>query len=158
MIVEDIPSGYTESGRFPQIEVDASGNLHLAYLARGNTQGQGAIRYATGTFGNLTVQEVDVIDDIQVDENFDFTAGMHGARNIVDIELDSNGRPVLAYQSRSVTYIARGNGSGFDIEELPASSAVELRQQVSFSLDRTDRIHLTYWLNGQPGQVCYARG
>ncbi|MCZ6915326.1 MAG: hypothetical protein O7I93_00995 [Gemmatimonadetes bacterium] len=120
MIVEGIPSGYTESGRFPQLEFDAAGNLHLAYLARAGTAGRGAIRYATGTFGNLTVQEVDVIDDIQVD----LPGGKLGARNIVDIELDSNGRPVLVYQSRSVTYIARSNGSGFDIEELPASSYV----------------------------------
>jgi hypothetical protein len=153
-IVEAIPAGYTESGRFPQMEIDASGNFHLAYLAQGSTSGQGAVRYATGTFGNLTVQEVDVIDDIQVDA----PGGKLGARNIVDIELDSGGRPVLAYQSRSVTYIARSNGGGFDIEELPASSDVTLRQQVSFSLDGNDRVHLTYWLDGQPGQVCYARG
>lgn len=152
-IVESVPAGYTESGRFPQMEIDAAGNLHLAYLARGTTSGQGAIRYATGTFGSLTVQEVGLIDDIQVDA----PGGKLGARNIVDLELDSAGRPVLVYQSRSVTYIARTGGGGFDIETLPASIDVTLRQQVSFSLDGMDRIHLTYWLDGQPGQVCYAR-
>ena len=153
MIVEAIPAGYTESGRFPQMEIDASGTLHLAYLAQGATQRQGAIRYATGVFGNMTVQEVDVIGDLQVDG----PGGKLGARNIVDIELDTGSNPVLAYQSRSVTYIARSNGAGFAIEELPAAADVTLRQQVSLALDQTDRMHLTYWLDGQPGQVCYAR-
>jgi hypothetical protein len=159
-VVEPVPSIYRESGRFPQIKVDESNNLYLAYLARSTTPNEGAIRYASGTFGNLTVQEVAMVSDIQVDDMFDFTElGMHGARNIVDLDLDSSGDPVLAYQSRSVTYIARWNGSGFDIEQLPVADGEELRQEVSMELDGADRIHLSFWIESAtgPGQICYAR-
>ena len=138
--------GELEVGRFPHFLIDDAGVLHVAYLTR-NSASEGTIRYATGAFGVLTVSDVAPISDIQID------TGTDGARNIVGIDFLSDDTPIVIYQSRSVTTVARGNGGGFDLETIPAEAGVRLRQQVSFEIDSTDRVHMTYWQNS--GQVCY---
>lgn len=139
-----------EAGRFPHLEVGSDGEtLHLVYLARG-TPSSGVIRYATGTFGNLVVQDVAAIDDIQIGSTL-------GARNIVTLGLTSSEAPVIAFQSQSQTTVARWTGGSFQLEELAAPDGVLLRQLVSMAIDASDRIHLAYWQSDMPGRVCYGR-
>lgn len=141
-------NGELESGRFPQLVIDDAGGLHVAYLARTSTSA-GSIRYASGGFGALTVRDVAPINNIQIGPS----TSTDGARSIVDIDLLSDDTPVVVYQSRSVTTVARGNGTGFDLEAIPAVAGVRLRQQVSMEIDSADRIHMTYWQDA--GMVCY---
>ncbi len=139
-----------EAGRFPHLIVgDDGATLHLVYLARAS-QTSGVIRYATGPFGNLTIQDVAPIDDIQIGMGLE-------ARNIVNVGLMSDGSPVVAFQSKSKTSIARWVSGTFDLEVLAAAEGVRLRQQVSLAIDGNDRIHLTFWQGDSPGQVCYGR-
>ncbi len=139
-----------EAGRFPHLIVgDDGATLHLVYLARA-TPTTGVIRYATGPFGNLTIQDVAPIDDIQIGMGLE-------ARNIVNVDLMSDGSPVIVFQSKSKTSIARWVAGAFDLEVLQAADGVRLRQQVSMAVDGDDRIHLTFWQGDFPGQVCYGR-
>lgn len=139
-----------EAGRFPHLIVGEDGaTLHLVYLARASST-SGVIRYATGLFGNLTIQDVAPIDDIQIGMGLE-------ARNIVNVGLMSDGSPVIAFQSKSKTSIARWAAGAFDLEVLPAAEGVRLRQQVSMAVDGDDRIHLAFWQGDFPGQVCYGR-
>ena len=104
----------------------------------------------TGPFGNLTIQDVATIDDIQIGMGLD-------ARNIVNVGLMSDGLPVIACQSKSKTSIARWEAGVFDLEVLVAADGVRLRQQVSMAVDDADRVHLAFWQGEGAGQVCYGR-
>ncbi len=69
------PKGdHVEVGRFPDMEVDPDGNtLHLVYLALGGAGGD-VVRYAKGTPGLFTFQDLATIEDFEI--------GFSGARDL----------------------------------------------------------------------------
>ena len=144
------PKGdHVEVGRFPDMEVDPDGNtLHLVYLALGGAGGD-VVRYAKGTPGLFTFQDLATIEDFEI--------GFSGARDLATLDLDPSGVPVVAIQTRSELTLMRVLPEGTEtVASFEAPQGAVFAQQTEIVVDDSGRTHVTWWQSGEsPGTVCY---
>ncbi len=134
-----------ESGRFPKLAM-VGDTVHMVFLAR-DTESSGTIRYASGTFDNLSVRDVAPIDNIEI--------GFSGARDIATLAVADDGRVAVAYQSKRSTFLALIDDAGIDTEEVSTDVGNGLGQQTSIAIG-ADKVHLVIWQSGgTPGTVRY---
>lgn len=143
--------GRSEVGRFPDMEVDPDGNtLHLVYLAV-DASGGGIIRYATGTPGAFEFQDLISVTD--------FSIGFGGVRDIATLDLNENGEPIVAIQTRSdMTVLRVGTQEVETLAQFQAESGIQFMQQTEVVVDGSGQVHLIWWQSGEsPGTVCHGR-
>ncbi len=144
-----------DTGRFPSMIVDESGNVHIAYY-HAITFDSGSIRYAHRSNNGWTFTEVDTLTNVRI--------GSTGARRIVALELADDGQIHLAYADRySVKYAVGtpGNWSIETVSDFPPSGQATFGQQVDLARCAGDgSIHIVFHelgAFGAVGDVVYAR-
>lgn len=129
------------TGRFARAVIDASGQFHVAYLDEFSAGiGSRRLRYAAGTAGSWTIEEVPGVGINSGDSVFD------------SIAVDSGGVPYIALrdcsQNGGVMVYRRGNGTW--TSEIAASGggctsgAGPDANLVSLVIDSTDQPHVLY--------------
>lgn len=154
-LVEDKGSSF-DVGFFPQMRLAADGTtIHLVYLVR-NSIDAGLVRYATGTYGDLSLYDVSLLDDLPVG------MALGTARNPASIALDAAGVPIVAYENGTQLRVARidlaaGTVQRNDTEEAPPG--VTLGRQTAVEVGADGTLHLTHWRDdgAVPGTVRYGR-
>ncbi len=122
------------------MEVDAMGEIHLAFYSRLNDTV--TVNYTTDAGGSWPVEKV-----------FQFNP-LWGAPGNICIDLDSSNRPHIVFNNRSYAiwpdevdnvntmHYATQNSSGWSVSTI--SSSFRVGQPVDFALDTEDKAHLLY--------------
>jgi hypothetical protein len=88
--------------------------------------------------------------------------GFIGARNATQLQLDSNGNPIVAYSGSDYFRIARQDGSSWAVQTVVEKAKFPLGQQTSFRLAPDGATHVSYFdvadTNPLIGQIHYGKG
>ena len=145
--------GDGDTGKFASIAIDADDNPRISHYAQKSPNG-GEVRYSTFDGSGWSTSAVGEIDGVDI--------GFIGARNLTQLQLDGQGRPVVAYSGSDVLRIARLEGSEWTVQTVVERSNRPLGQQTSFRLAADGTAHVAYFdvekTNPLGGTVHYAKG
>ncbi|MFK7846085.1 MAG: T9SS type A sorting domain-containing protein [Rhodothermales bacterium] len=143
-----------ETGRFPSMQLDDAGNLHIVYYQTIAPRA-GIVRYAKQSNGAWTFSTVDTLKNVQL--------GSLGARRIVELEIENDNLMHIAYTDRSVVKYAKGIPGNWTYETVldETDSGLELGQMVDMAQCANDGLmHMVYYISDQSiskGEVRYLR-
>ena len=124
-----------DTGKFSSLAFDALGQPHISYFAE-ESESSGTIRYAFRVDSVWQIEDVDIVTDVK--------QGGTGARHLTWLEIDSQGRPHIAYNDRSQLKYAFRNEEGWQIEVVSEAGEKPFGQLVVMDLDDQDQPHLVY--------------
>jgi hypothetical protein len=139
-------------GRFASMVIDSAGATHISYY-RDIGGGSGLVEYARRDDDGWTFSTIEKIDNVSP----------NAARNLTSLDLDSRGRPHVAYSTKTVVRYAYYDGSSWVRETVTdvEGTGVQLGQLTSLKLDNTQTAHVAYYALAGGGLVAsearYAR-
>jgi len=139
-------------GRFPVLALDNADRPHAAWIdidSNDKTQTHGFVRYGVLDNGKWQIETIDTLDHIEL--------GFSGARKLVSLELDSQGRARVAYGDRQVLkYAERDENAKWNRTTVLQSDKDLYNGQVVLRLDAVDDAPaIAFWQpdNAQGGVV-----
>jgi len=126
------------TGLFSEIAIDDAGGQHISYLEQtGETTGTVHYAFRPDAGSPWQLEELDTLDAMFY--------GFTGARNITSIDVDSQGRPWVAYSDEAVMRLAQRLDDGWQGETVAESApGSPFGQILSLELDDTDAPHIVY--------------
>lgn len=145
--------GDGDTGKYASIALDADDNPRMSHYAQNSPNG-GEVRYSVFDGSEWSTSTVGEIDGVDI--------GFIGARNLTQLQLDGEGRPVVAYSGSDLLRIARLEGSEWTVQTVVERGGRPLGQQTSFRMAADGTAHIAYFdvesTNPLGGTVHYGKG
>ncbi len=143
-----------DAGRYPALAFAPDGGPHIVYFVA-DGQNAGTIRHAWQEGQVWRYETIDRLEEVRT--------GRVGARKLVALAFDADGRMHIAYTDRSRLVYGRRTEAGWAVQEVVTGADRPLGQLVELAVDSAGRPHLLWF---QPtsfspvlqGTVIYAAG